>query len=154
MTSYLKITERKGRLGMQLINHKGDIFLFGRNLISMWKNRGHYIVVKHPNADGKKAIGYHPGQIVGKLSLNGHDVAIHIFKGGMGKQIGLGPDNSLTNIVQREAYVLSDADFHTVMSAFEVHEKHSRDFEDLNLIGASLILDFEESPSDEDEPDA
>lgn len=140
MLAFLKIVERKGQMGVRLVNNDGEFFLFGKNLIALWRNRGRHVLVKQHNADTKSAIAYHPGQIVGLIDGDEEEVVVRIYKGGVGRVIGLDNENSLTNVVQRESYPLATPDIEKVVAAFEVNQRHSLGFEELALVGSPMVL--------------
>lgn len=106
----------------------------------MWRNNGSYVLVKHHNADSKNAIAYHPGQIAGQIKQQQDKTSIYIYKGGVGKDIGLDDKNIPTNVVQHECYVLPTPDIEAVLAAFEVHYKNSSAFDELLLTGAAMVL--------------
>lgn len=141
MSASLKIRERKGQLGLHLINHEGEFFLFGKALVAMWRNRGRHVLVKHHNADTKSAIAYHPGQVVGLIEEGTVEVTVRIYKGGVGKTIGLDAESIPTDVVQRMNFVLATPDIGSIIAAFEAHYKHSAEFEELVLTGAPRVLD-------------
>ncbi len=140
MSAFLKIVERKGQLGLRLVNDEGEFFLFGKSLVAMWKNRGQHVLVKRHNADAKSAIGYHPGQVVGLINGDNRELVVRIYKGGVGKTIALDAEQALTNVVQRESYILRATDVEKVVAAFEVNQRHSLGFEELVLVGAPMVL--------------
>lgn len=140
MTSYLKIAERKGLLGLRLANDEEEFFLYSKSLIAMWKNMGQHILVKQHNADTKSAIAYHPGQVVGLVDGDNGEVVVRIYKGGVGKTIGKDVHGNLTNVVQRETFTLSTSDIKKVVESFEVNQRHSLGFEELVLVGAPTVL--------------
>jgi len=140
MNAYLKIVERKGQLGVCLVNGESEFFLFGRMLLSMWKNRGQYVLVKQHNASTKSAIGYHPGQVVGLIEESEEEVIVQICKGGVGRKVELDVNHVLVNIVEREKYVFSAPDLKAVVAAFEVNQRHRLEFEELSLLGAQRVL--------------
>lgn len=140
MNSSLKITERKEQLGLRLLNDEEEFFLYGKALIALWKNRGQHVLVKHHNTDTKTAIGYHPGQVAGLINGNDDEVAVSIYKGGIGKTIGKDVHGNLTNVVQRETFTLTTPDIKKVVEAFEVNQRHSLIFEEMALVGTPTVL--------------
>lgn len=140
--SYMKIDTRGAQLGLDLVNPECDtFFLYAQPLLSMWQNRDSYILVKNRNRDGKQAIGYHPGQVLGAFEQCDDEISITLYFGPTDQDIEHDADSKrLKRVVARQVYSLPIDELEACVKAFDVVRRNRVPFDEMVTVGRSLAL--------------
>ncbi len=138
--SYTKIDARGTQYGLMLVNPAGEtFFLYDVPLMAMWKQQGHYIVVKYRNSSDKQAIGYHAGEVLGTLDHHGSEVKISLFFGPVSQDMDCDPSNGqLKHVLFARSYCLSAEDLEICLKAFDLMRRTHHQFNELMHVGRGL----------------
>lgn len=138
----MKIETRGDQLGLHLVNPDGDgFFLYDKPLLSMWENRDRYILVKRRNREEKQAIGYHPGQVLGALDLQGEEVKVLLFFGPAGQDMAYDAGSrTLQKVVCQQVYCLPAQELEVCVNAFDVVRRNRTQFDEMLHVGRSMTL--------------
>jgi len=133
-TSFAQLFLRGEKLGLHLVNDRGqDFILYSKALTAMVKRPETYVRVKHRNRSGKEMVGYHLGEIWGRLDLDDKKfVQITLFLGEIHQNIALNPvSDEPENIVSRYVFTLIKEDFEIYFNAIALMVGQNALFEDL-----------------------
>lgn len=103
--SYARFWWQSDRPGLQIVSPGRLFFLHAEPLIAMHSEPGSYRVIKWRHRNPDRAIGCHPGDIVGRLDIVTPEVAkVTLYFGEGGQSIRLDGSDRLLHVVAVHAF--------------------------------------------------
>ncbi|MBF0644499.1 hypothetical protein HTZ97_07325 [Desulfuromonas acetoxidans] len=129
----------KNRLGLALASPSHCFFLHADKLIALRAAPGEFRLIKRRNKHPEKAIGYHPGGILGRLDIGKTGwVRICLFLGECGQNIELDGNGGLLNVLREYHHVLRLSELDTFMDSLTLVIRQREQFAEAESLFDSL----------------
>lgn len=139
------------RPGLELVSPGHRFFIYAEKLIALCDAPGQYRVIKRRDKHPEKAVGYHPGEIIGRLDIEKGWARICLFLGECGQSIEPDGKGGFLNVVREPHHSIPLKELELFVSVLTLVLRQREDF-DATLSMADSLPSWL-VPDDRNEPE-